>query len=71
MADHYEYNTHIIPTPNFITYIQVLIILLSTAVIGLTAYPLTFSDGDQGNGFLNFVVSILPLLLYPSSHCQC
>jgi hypothetical protein len=54
-----------VSTPNFISYMQALIIILLTAVIGLTAYPLTCGNGDRGNGFLDFAVSYLSI---PSFH---
>ena len=54
----YNYDSHIVPTPNFLTAIQGLTILTATAVIGLTAYALSFNGPDNGNGWAEAVVSI-------------
>jgi hypothetical protein len=64
MADYYT--SHIVPTPKFLPVLQGAIILLSAAVIGLTSYGLSFSDGSDGNSFGNAVVcpSLSSLVFY-------
>lgn len=55
----YNYDSHIVPTPNFLVFIQTLIILSSAAVVALSSYSLSVGGSDYGNGWADFVVSIL------------
>lgn len=53
----YDYDSHIIPTPKFLIFIQALTVLTAAAVIGLSSYALSFNGPDHGNGWANGVVS--------------
>jgi len=53
----YDYDSHIVPTPKFLIAIQGLTIVIASAVIGLSAYALSFNSPDHGNGWANGVVS--------------
>lgn len=53
----YDYDSHIVPTPTFLIAIQGLTVSAAAAVIGLSAYALSFNDPDHGNGWANAMVS--------------
>src|SRR5438045_4836888 len=52
------YNSHIVPTPILFLVIQALIIILAAAVVGLTAYGLSFDNGSDGNSFAEVIVCL-------------
>ena len=61
----YDYDSHIVPTPSFLIAIQGLTVITAAAVIGLSAYALSFNGPDHGNGWANGVVSFSnPFYIY-------
>jgi hypothetical protein len=64
-GNNYQYDSHVVPVPAFLIWVQCAIIVLSLAVIGLVAYPLSFNDGVSGHGnvFTGTIVSSTPKLV--------
>ncbi len=61
----YVYDSHIVPTPKFLIAIQGLIILTAAAVIGLSAYALSFNGPDNGNGWASVFIPWPKILRAP------